>query len=42
MIHAAQNKKTTSTEGLSKLIKLKIGAKAVLNINIDILIYNIV
>ena len=36
MIHAAQNQKEISTGGLTNLLRLRIRAKAVLNINIDI------
>ena len=36
MIQAAHNQKQTKTGGLAKLIKLKIGKKAILTVNIDI------
>ena len=36
MIQAAQNQKQTNTGGLTKLLKLKIGAKVMLTVNIDI------
>ena len=36
MIQAAQNQKQTNTGGLAKLLQLKIGAKGMLTVNIDI------
>ena len=36
MILAAQNQKQTNTGGLTKLLKLKIGAKLMLTVNVDI------
>ena len=36
MILAAQNQKQTNTGGLAKLLKLKIGAKVMLTVNVDI------
>ena len=36
LIEAAQNHKPTNTGGLAKLVKLKIGAKLMLTVNIDI------
>ena len=36
LIQAAQNQKQTNTGGLPKLLKLKIGAKLMLTVNIDI------
>ena len=35
LIQAAQNQKQTNTAGLAKLVKLKIGAKMMLTVNID-------
>ena len=35
-IQAAQNQKQTNTGGLAKLFKLKIGAKVMLTVNLDI------
>ena len=36
LIQAAQNQKQTNTGDLAKLFKLKIGAKVMLTVNIDI------
>ena len=36
LIQAAENQKQTNTGGLGKLLKLKIGAKLILAVNIDI------
>ena len=36
MIEAAQNQKQTNTGGLAKLLKLKIGAKVMFTVNVDI------
>ena len=36
LIEAAQNQKPTNTGGLAKVLKLKIGAKVMLTVNIDI------
>ena len=36
LIQAAQNQRQTNTGGLAKLLKLKIGAKVMLTVNIDI------
>ena len=36
MILAAQNQKQTNTGGLAKLLKLNIGAKVMLTVNVDI------
>ena len=36
MIEAAQNQKQTNTGGLAKLLELKIGAKVMLTVNVDI------
>ena len=36
LIQAAQNQKQTNTGGLAKLLKLKIGAKVMLTVNMDI------
>ena len=36
MIETAQNQKQTNTGGLAKLLKLKIGAKVMLTVNVDI------
>ena len=35
-IQAVQNQKQTSTEGLAKLLKFKIGAKIMLTVNVNI------
>ena len=35
-MQAAQNQKQTNTAGLAKFLKLKIGAKVILTVNIDI------
>ena len=35
LIQAAQNQKQTNTGGLAKLLKLKIGAKVIITVNID-------
>ena len=37
LIEAAQNQKQTNTRGLAKLLKLKVGAKVMLTVNIGIL-----
>ena len=36
MVEAVQNQKQTNTGGLEKLLKLKIGAKVMLTVNVDI------
>ena len=36
LIKATQNEKQTNTEDLAKFLKLKIGAKVMLTVNIDI------